>query len=161
MEWMDHSLQMIRQYTLQQEIREWQLELCREWPTSWMYGQQRGAWHISPTNSKHDIKKRRKRNEEPMEIMLKNKIKPSKESTHFLGMRIDSRLNWEEHINKSRAKAKRALNTIKVVAGKKWEGDWKNLKQTVKCNMENKNRLRLPNIQYSFCSKTKETGQHS
>ena len=67
------------------------------------------------------FKKRRKRNEEPIEIMLRSKIIPYKESTQFLGMALDSRLNWEEHINKWRAKAKRALDTIKVVAGKKWE----------------------------------------
>ena len=62
----------------------------------------------------------RKRNEEPMEIMLRNKIKPSKESMHFLWMSLNSRLNWKKHIKKLRAKAKRALNTIKVVVGKKW-----------------------------------------
>ena len=66
----------------------------------------------------------RKRNEEPTEIMLRNEIISSKESTH-LGMTLGSRLNWEEHINKLIAKAKRALNTIKVVAGKKWRGDRK------------------------------------
>ena len=58
---------------------------------------------------------------------------PSKESIQFLGMTLDSRKNWEEHINKLRAKAKRALNTVRVVAGKKWGGDWKSLKNcTVK-----------------------------
>ena len=47
-------------------------------------------------------------------------------------MTLDSRLKWEEHINKLRAKAKRALNTIKVVAGKKWGGDQKTLfKKTI------------------------------
>ena len=30
------------------------------------------------------------------------------------------RKNWEEHIERVRAKAERALNTIKMVAGKKW-----------------------------------------
>ena len=45
--------------------------------------------------------------------MLRNKI------THFLRIKLDSRLNWEEHIEKLRAKAKKALNTIKVIAGKK------------------------------------------
>ena len=60
--------------------------------------------------------------------MLRNEIIPSKESTHFLGMTLDSRLNWEEHIKKLRAKAKRALNTIKVVAENKWGGDRKTLK---------------------------------
>ena len=58
----------------------------------------------------------RKRNEEPLEIMLRNEIIPSKESTQFLGITLDSRLNWEDHIKKLRAKAKRALNTIKVVS---------------------------------------------
>ena len=42
----------------------------------------------------------RKRNEEPLEIMLRNEIIPSKENTQFLGMTLDNRLNWEEHINK-------------------------------------------------------------
>ena len=60
--------------------------------------------------------------------MLRNKIIPSKESTKFLGMTLDSRLSVEEHINKLKAKAKRALNTIKVVAGKKWGLDWKTQK---------------------------------
>ena len=57
----------------------------------------------------------RKRNEE---LILRNKIISSKESTPFLGMTLDSRLNWEEHINKLRAKTKRTLNTIRVIAGK-------------------------------------------
>ena len=52
----------------------------------------------------------------------------SKESTNFLRITLDSRLNWEEHINKLRAKAMRALNTIKVVAEKKWGEDLKPLK---------------------------------
>ena len=60
----------------------------------------------------------RKRNEKPLEIMMRNEIIPSKECTQFLGMTQDSRLNWKEHINKLRAKAKRTLNTIKVVAGR-------------------------------------------
>ena len=47
---------------------------------------------------------------------------------NILGMTLDSRLNWEEHIKKLRAKAKRALNTIKVVAENKWGGDRKTLK---------------------------------
>ena len=73
----------------------------------------------------------RKRNKELIEIMLRNEIIPSKESTQFLGMAIDSRLNWEEHtvLTKLRANAKRALSTIKVVAGKKWVGDRKTLKK--------------------------------
>ena len=65
--------------------------------------------------------------------MLKYKIIPSKESSQFLGMTLDSRLNWKEHVNKLRAKAKRALNFIKLVAIKKWGGDQKTLKN---CTMQ-------------------------
>ena len=69
-------------------------------------------------------------------------------------MTIDNKLNWEEHINKLRAKAMKALNNIKVVVGKKWGGDRKTLKKLYKAIC----RLWLPNIQHSFCMKTKETG---
>ena len=62
---------------------------------------------------------------------MRNEIISSKESTHFLGMTLDCRLNWEKHINKLRAKAEKVLNTTKVVAGKKWEGDQK----TEQCNI--------------------------
>ena len=41
------------------------------------------------------FRKRRKRNKEPIEIMLKNEILPSKENTQFLRMTLDSKLNWE------------------------------------------------------------------
>ena len=67
----------------------------------------------------HDFQKEKKRNEEPLEIRLRNENIPFKESTQFLGMTLYRRLNWKEHINNLKAKAKRALNTMKVVAGKK------------------------------------------
>ena len=58
---------------------------------------------------------------ELMEITLRNLITFYKESTHILGMTLDSRLNWEEHIDRVRAKAKRELNTIKAVVSKECE----------------------------------------
>ena len=66
--------------------------------------------------------------------MLKNKIIPSKESNQFLGMILDIRLYWEEHINKLKSKAKRALNTIKVIAGKNGRRS-ENPKKIVQRNM--------------------------
>ena len=78
------------------------------------------------------FRNRRKKKVEPKEITLRNKIKPNKESTQFLGMTLDSKLNWEKHIERVGAKAKRALNTIKVVASKKWEGCCRSLKD---CNV--------------------------
>ena len=53
------------------------------------------------------FRKRRKREEEPLEITLGNHKIPQKESTQFLGMTLDSKLNWEKLIEKTRAKAKR------------------------------------------------------
>ena len=55
-------------------------------------------------------------------IILRTEFIPSKESTQFFMDELDSRLNWKEHIKKIRTKAKRALNTIKVVTEKKWGG---------------------------------------
>ena len=43
-------------------------------------------------------------------------------------MTLDNRLNWEEHIDRVRAKARWELNTVKTVAGKKSGRDWKNFK---------------------------------
>ena len=53
----------------------------------------------------------------------------SKESTQLLGVILDSRLNWDEHFNRVRTEAKKALNTIRVVVGKKWGRNKKNLKK--------------------------------
>ena len=39
------------------------------------------------------FRKRRKKNEESIEIMLRNKIIPSKENAQFLGTKIDNKLN--------------------------------------------------------------------
>ena len=54
-----------------------------------------------------------------MKITLRKKIKLNKKCTQFLEMTLDSRLNGEEHVDRVRAKTKRALNT-KVVAGINW-----------------------------------------
>ena len=60
--------------------------------------------------------------------MLKNETIPSKERTQFLWMTLDNKLIWEEHIDKLRKKAKKALNTIKGVVRRKWGGDLKTIK---------------------------------
>ena len=54
---------------------------------------------FAPNKTVSMIFRRKERNKEPIEIMLRNKIRPSKESTQFLGMTRDGRLNWEEHTN--------------------------------------------------------------
>ena len=74
-------------------------------------------------------KRKKKRNEEPPEIMLRNQIFPKRESTLLLGMTLNSRLNCEKHITKRRAKIKKTINTIKVVTGRKRGEDWKIFKK--------------------------------
>ena len=83
------------------------------------------------------FRKRRKRNKDPMEIKLRNQFIPYKVSTLFLVITLDTRLNWEEHINKVKA-----LNTTKVIAEKKWEGNRITLKRLYSaCNMYIKDEL--------------------
>ena len=60
------------------------------------------------------LRKIKKINEEPIEITPRNQIIPYKESTQFPGMTLDSRLNWEKHIDKVRTKTK----SIKQQSGK-------------------------------------------
>ena len=125
MEWMDHSLQMILQYTVhfnkkpesgfQSIVRSDQQVRCRS---------SREGLTFSPR--KIVGMKFRKRNEE-IEIMLSNKIIPCKESIQFLGITLDSRLNWEEHINNMRAKAKRAYkNGNREKMGRRTKREWEN-----------------------------------
>ena len=73
------------------------------------------------------FKKKRKRNKEPVEIMLKKRIILSKENTQFLGMTLDSRLNLKEHINKLRAEQKN-IKYYKGGSRIKWGGYQKTLK---------------------------------
>ena len=62
---------------------------------------------------------------------------PYEKSTQLLEMTLESRLNWEEHIDKVRVKAKKALNSIKVVAGKQWGVDRRTLKNcTAICRLK-------------------------
>ena len=61
-----------------------------------------------------------KRNKEPMEMEITLNIQ-------CLGITLDSRLNWEEHIDRVRVKVKRISNIIKLVADKKRVGNQKTL----------------------------------
>ena len=53
------------------------------------------------------FRKRRRRIKEPMKITLKTKVIPYKESTQFLRLTLNSRLNCEERVDRVRAKAKK------------------------------------------------------
>ena len=79
-------------------------------------------------------------NEEPIEIMLRNEIIYFKKSTQFLRMTLDSRLNWEEHNNKLRAKEK-SIKFYKCGSREK-KADRKIL-ETVQFNVQDKDGVWL------------------
>ena len=88
---------------------------------------------ISPNKTESIIfRKRRKRNEEPMEIMLRNEIISSKGSTHFLEMTLDSRLNWEEQIN---SQSKESIKYFRGCSRKEIGRRLEDPKNTVLCNV--------------------------
>ena len=101
----------------------------------------------------------RKRNEEPIEIMLRNKIVPSKESTQFLRMTLDIRLNWQEH-KQIKSQSKESSKYYKSGSRKEMGRRSENHKKLYSAICR-KNRLWLPRIQYSFCRKIKETRQYT
>ena len=84
------------------------------------------AWPVErelnffPSKTVHMVFRIRiKRNEDPLEITIRNQIIPCKEHTQFQEMTLDNRMNWKEHIDRVRAKAKRTLSNIKR-GGKMW-----------------------------------------
>ena len=90
---MDHFLQIIWQYKLPQEAKE-NASRALQGVTNKLdaWAAERGLT-FSP--SKIVSMTFRKRNKEPIEIMLRNKIMPSKESTQFiyLWQHIDKKIN--------------------------------------------------------------------
>ena len=95
------------------------------------WAEQRGLSFFTSKTVNMIHKKREKINKKIMKITLRNQIIPYEENTQFLRKTRDSRLNWVEHIDRVRAKAKRKTNTIKLVAGKKQGGEYKTLNCTV------------------------------
>ena len=81
------------------------------------------------------FRKRKKKNEEPIEITLRNQIISHKESTQFLRMILKSRLNQEKHIDRGRAKAKRGLILSKLQWAKSGENTEKHPQKTLQCNI--------------------------
>ena len=76
---------MIWQYTLQQKNRGASRVLQGVINKLDAYAAERGLTFSPNKTESMKFRNRRNRNEEPTEIMLRNKIIPSKENTHFWG----------------------------------------------------------------------------
>ena len=69
---------------------------------------------------------KRKKGEEPMLTLYNKNIKVS-ESTHYLGLVVDKRLNWRNHIEYLRARCIPAVNLLKHLSHLSWGADRQSL----------------------------------
>lgn len=65
----------------------------------------------------------RKRYQPPRNLKLHNHTIPYKSSEKFLGMFLDSKLNWKQHINYICSRSEKSINIIKVFSKHKWGAD--------------------------------------
>ena len=71
---------------------------------------------------------KRKKGEEPQLTLHGSRVQV-RESTHYLGLIIDKRLNWKDHMDHLRAKCTFSVNLIKHVSHLSWGADRKMLQR--------------------------------
>lgn len=71
---------------------------------------------------------KRKKGEEPQLVLQGNQIQV-RESTPYLGLIIDKRLNWRDHVDHLRAKCTSPINLIKHLSHLSWGADRKTLQR--------------------------------
>ena len=71
---------------------------------------------------------KRKKGEEPQLTLQGSRIQV-RESTRYLGLIIDKRLNWKDHVDHLRAKCTSSVNLIKHVSHLSWGADRKTLQR--------------------------------
>lgn len=59
----------------------------------------------------------------PDSIVLGKRKFPYKSSVRFLGMTLDKKLNWKEHINSISQRVEKSLNILKAFSTQKWGSD--------------------------------------
>ena len=70
---------------------------------------------------------KRKKGEEPQPTLYDSRVQV-RESTRYLGLIIDKRLNWVDHVDHLRAKCTSSVNLIKQVSHLSWGADRKSLR---------------------------------
>ena len=71
---------------------------------------------------------KRKKGEEPQLTLHGSRVQV-RESTRYLGLIIDKRLNWKDHVDHLRAKCTSSVNLIKHVSHLSWGADRKTLQR--------------------------------
>jgi len=62
-----------------------------------------------------------------LDIKMQGNTLPNTKSLRLLGLTLDHKLNWKEHIKKLKATSSKKLNIIKSVSHFKWDSDCKTL----------------------------------
>ena len=77
----------------------------------------------SKTVAVHFQKRNRKREDLPQGLYLNGREIPVRESVRFLGVILDKRITWKDHITELKAETMRAMNLIRVIAGVNFGAD--------------------------------------
>ena len=80
---------------------------------------------------------KRKKGKEPQLTLHGSRVQV-RESTCYLGLIIDKRLNWKDHVGHLRAKCTSSVNLIKHVSHLSWGTDRKTLQQLYTTLMQSK-----------------------
>lgn len=65
----------------------------------------------------------KKRKNTPLQATLNNKVYDIKDTVHFLGLTMDKKLLWKNHIHNIVTKCEKALNILKMVTHLSWGAD--------------------------------------
>ena len=95
----------------------------------------------------HFQKRKKRHPEPPVPLRLNNEEIEMKKSVRFLGMILDCRLNWMEHIRKLKADISKALNLMRVVARVNYGADRQTMKKLYWATIES--RLGYGSMHYS------------
>ena len=75
------------------------------------------------------IKFEKRKKGEELQLTLHGSIVQVRESTHYLGLIIDKRLNWKDHVDRLRAQCTSSVNLIKHFSHLSWGADRKTLQR--------------------------------
>lgn len=89
------------------------VNMVEKWSYLW-------GFKFSVEKTKSIIFTRKKKDSNGMEVKLYGQIIEQVKVFKFLGLWFDSKLNWNEHINKILSKCKKVVNVMRCLSGSEW-----------------------------------------